>query len=491
MSEITHSIDVKHMNNKQSLLACSAFIFAVIIAALSPSFLFNYAFLDDYSLLQQLIHGKYQGMAWDVMSGRPGYAILRYLEFEVSTGLESFEMLRFISCLMVSVLGVYIFFFLNRKEILSDRYERVILSLSICLIPSFQLYVSWVTCFPFTLSVILSLASYDALSSRKIRSGVVRHLLSAALIITSFSIYQPAAMCFLSFVFIDNCLSRNEVAFSKLVSSFFITLTGMISGLVMAKFIPVFIYGRTLERASFTHNPLDKLDWFINSPLLLALSNFSITPSTWYTAISTIVIAIGLYSLKNGSAAAKKIILSIILLVGSFTLNLAVSENWAAYRTLIGMSIIATSLFVLGLLSIASKLNAFRSAALIALTFIIIVTSQYNITRGFVVTQKGELQALASELSNKVPKDYTGKVMLDVSNPTFFAFEKLQVSDEFGNISSAAEWALPGMVDYLRVVKGFSFVIPSNPIISSDNPCNADCIVIKSSDALRKASTLY
>ncbi len=491
MSEITRSTDGKHMNNNQSLLVCSVIIFSVIVAALSPSFLFNYAFLDDYSLLQQVINGKYQGMAWDVMSGRPGYALLRYLAFEVSTGLESFEILRFISCLMVSVLGVYIFFFLNRKSILSDRYERVILSLSICLIPSFQLYVSWVTCFPFTLSAILSLASYDALTSRQIKNGVVRYLLSAALIITSFSIYQPAAMCFLSFVFIDNCLSNKELVFSKLVSSFFITLTGMISGLVMAKFIPVFIYGKTLERASFTHDLLEKLSWFINKPLLFALSNFSITPSTWYTIISTIVIAVGLYSLTKGVDVAKKTILSLILFVGSFTLNLAVSENWAAYRTLIGMSIIATSLFVLGLLWIASKLNTFRNAVLISLTFIIIVTSQYNITRGFVITQKGELQALASELSNKVAKDYTGKVMLDISNPTFFAFEKLQVSDEFGNISSAAAWALPGMVDYLRVVKGFNFIMPFDPIVSSNNPCKGECIVIKSSDALRKASTLY
>lgn len=490
MNDIVEQRVISH-HDSLSKHVSALIVFAAVMAGLSPVYLFTYAYLDDYTLVQQLIQGVYQGIAWDIMSGRPGYALLRLMAFNISTNMDSLEGIRLFASLTVAILGSYLFYFMVRRDILRNNAERIVLSLTLCLIPSLQVYTAWVTCFPFALSVLLSLASYDVLTAKMRMHVAIKFIISSALIILSFSIYQPAAMCFLAFVFIDNCLSEQKISYKKLILSFFVACIGMASSVFMAKIIPMRMYGHTLDRAAITHDIPGKLDWFVHQPLVMALKNYFITASDLYVSISVLIIIIGLASLFTGESPLEKVFLSILLALGSFSLNLAIAESWAAYRSLIGMSMIVSALFIYGLIRIASNIGILRFPILVAVAATAIVSSQYNIMRGFVVPQKGELQALASELSNKVPKDYTGKVMLDVSNPTFFAFEKLQVSDEFGNISSAADWALPGMVDYLRVVKGFSFVMPSNPIVSSTNPCDGDCIVIKSSDALRKSSTLY
>ncbi|MDT1827726.1 glucosyl transferase GtrII family protein, partial [Acinetobacter baumannii] len=87
----------------------------------------------------------------------------------------------------------------------------------------------------------------------------------------------------------------------------------------------------------------------------------------------------------------------------------------------------------------------------------IMIIAQYNIINGFIIPQRSEIQALAAEITNKIPKNYTGKLMFDLTDPAYNAFTKTQRYDEFGNISLAAPWALKGMAEEIRIMKGFNF----------------------------------
>lgn len=466
-------------------------VFAAVLAGLSPAYLFTYAYLDDYTLLQQMMQGSYQGFGWDIISGRPGYALLRMMAFEISSNMDSLAWIRLFASASVAMIGIYLFSFLSRRQILRNNAERITLSILACLIPSLQLYAAWVTCFPFALSVLLSLASYDMLTSRMKINAVVKAIISSALIILSFSIYQPAAMCFLAFVFVDNCLDEQRISYKKLILSFIVACIGMASSVFMAKVIPMRMYGHTLDRAAITHDIPGKLDWFIHQPLVMALKNYFITAGDVYVSLSVVVILIGMASFFNGKSPFEKVFLAILLAIGSFSLNLAIAESWAAYRSLIGMSMIVSTLFTLGLIRIAFSAGRFRPALLIAVSVTAIVSSQYNIMRGFVIPQKGELQALSSEFTRVIPKDFAGTVMFDLSNPTFYAFEKLQISDEFGGISSAAPWVIGGMADYIKKNKGFNFQIPVDPVVSDKNRCEKDCIIINTGNALRAATPFY
>lgn len=466
-------------------------VFAAVLAGLAPAYLFTYAYLDDYTLLQQMMQGAYLGFGWDIMSGRPGYALLRMTAFDVSSNMDSLAWIRLFASASVAIIGTYLFSFLSRRQILRNNAERITLSILACLIPSLQLYAAWVTCFPFALSVLLSLAAYDVLTSKLKMHDVVKMIISSVLIILSFSIYQPAAMCFLAFVFIDNCFDEQKISYKKLIFSFIVACVGMASSVFMAKVIPMRMYGHTLDRAAITHDIPGKLDWFIHQPLVMALKNYFITASEVYVSLSVVIIIIGLASFFSGRNPFEKVFLAVLLAIGSFSLNLAIAESWAAYRSLIGMSMIVSAIFVFGLMRIASNLGRLRYVMLIAVSVTAVASSQYNIMRGFVVPQKGELQALSSELTRVIPKDYSGKVMFDLSNPTFYAFEKLQISDEFGGISSGAPWVIGGMAEYIKKNKGFNFQIPVDPVLSGANRCEKDCIIINTGNALRAATPFY
>ncbi|MEN4908995.1 glucosyltransferase domain-containing protein [Rahnella bonaserana] len=490
MNDIVEQRVISH-HDSLSRHVSALIVFAAVMAGLSPVYLFTYAYLDDYTLVQQLIQGVYQGIAWDIMSGRPGYALLRLMAFNISTNMDSLEGIRLFASLTVAILGSYLFYFMVRRDILRNNAERIVLSLTLCLIPSLQVYTAWVTCFPFALSVLLSLASYDVLTAKMRMHVAIKFIISSALIILSFSIYQPAAMCFLAFVFIDNCLSEQKISYKKLILSFFVACIGMASSVFMAKIIPMRMYGHTLDRAAITHDIPGKLDWFVHQPLVMALKNYFITASDLYVSISVLIIIIGLASLFTGESPLEKVFLSILLAMGSFSLNLAIAESWAAYRSLIGMSMIVSAVFIYGLIRIASNIGILRFPILVGVAATAIVSSQYNIVRGFIVPQKGEIEALSSEFTRVIPKDFTGTVMFDLSNPTFYAFEKLQISDEFGGISSAAPWVIGGMAEYIKTNKGFKFNIPVNPVLSDANRCEKDCIIINTGNALRSATPFY
>ena len=154
------------------------------------------------------------------------------------------------------------------------------------------------------------------------------------------------------------------------------------------------------------------------------------------------------------------------------------------------LELIISTLFLIGINSLVSRI--FKQAfvwPLIALTIMII--AQYNIINGFIIPQRSEIQALAAEITNKIPKNYTGKLMFDLTDPAYNAFTKTQRYDEFGNISLAAPWALKGMAEEIRIMKGFNFKLSNNVIISETSRCIDDCMVIKTSDAMRRSTINY
>lgn len=69
------------------------------------------------------------------------------------------------------------------------------------------------------------------------------------------------------------------------------------------------------------------------------------------------------------------------------------------------------------------------------------IIAQYNIINGFIIPQRSEIQALAAEITNKIPKNYTGKLMFDLTDPAYNAFTKHRDMMSLGNISLAAPGA--------------------------------------------------
>lgn len=463
-------------------------IFLIIMISYCPVYLFSYAFNDDYALLGQVLAGFCDTFKWDIMSGRPLFAYLRLMAYKANIDLIDLAYLRAFSALCAAGFSVHLYMFLKRKSILESNFKRAFLAISLGLLPTFQVYTSWATCSVYVMATWLSLMSYDCLTGVKSRYAG-RAIISFLLISASFAIYQPAGMALLAFAFIEICLSDKKIDVKKCILSLVLTACGVVSSAIMTKIIPLMMYGEAFQRAALTHDLIGKAKWFVSGPMRIALSNYNITLSVGYLVISSIVTIVGLFSIFRLNNGGWKLLLVVIFGIGSFSLSLIVSESWATWRTMPGLTIIVTTIFVVGLLAFCDRLPSFGSTLAWGLAAVIAASCSYNIVRGFVIPQRSELQSLAAELSNKVSKDYSGKVMIDITNPTYDAFSKVQRTDEFGNISLANEWSPWGMALYLKNKKGFSFEIPYKPTIANPNQCVDNCIIISTGSAMLKSTT--
>lgn len=94
---------------------------------------------------------------------------------------------------------------------------------------------------------------------------------------------------------------------------------------------------------------------------------------------------------------------------------------------------------------------------------------QYNIINGFIIFQCFEIQVFVVEIINKIFKNYIGKLMFDFIDFVYNVFIKIQRYDEFGNILLVVFWVFKGMVEEIRIMKGFNFKLFNNVIIFEVN----------------------
>ncbi len=464
------------------------FLYFFIISITFSSLVFSdFAFLDDYDSLFYSLSNSGSTFQWDIFSGRPIYAILRDFSQQFISGIDSFSYIRLFTIITIVLYCIFLNIFFTKKNIFKNKIYNNVLPILLVLNPSIVVYASWATCYPFVIALILAGSAYQIIGL-DIRL-VYKLILSLFVLSCSFAIYQPAALTFLYFVFIDNCLDEKKIAYRKIFISFFILLSGMIVAYLMAKILPLMIYGEVLSRAEMLTDIMGKLKWFISEALINSINNFNISPNIYYSIFSLLVIIIGMYQVFPRKQKWLKIFLSLILFVGTYASNLLVSENWAAFRSMIGMELFVITFFSIGIFSCLSRMVETRSYYLLPLLFIIFVT-QYNIFYGFIRQQQGEYQSMAQEITSRVPKDFTGKVYFDITDPAFSVYTKTQRYDEFGNISSATSWAPAGMALSIKHTKGYNFSVDKVTTPKEDIKCN-NCIIIKLSDSMRKSGMYY
>ncbi|CAO96173.1 hypothetical protein ETA_11270 [Erwinia tasmaniensis Et1/99] len=230
---------------------------------------------------------------------------------------------------------------------------------------------------------------------------------------------------------------------------------------------------------------------FFDGPISYSVSNYDITTNLHYAIFSGFLISIGALVLFKSKGGLYKLGLSVILLVGSFSCNLVIEESFTSFRSIVGIEMIVVCLMFIALVSMTNFIKRHQKITFLSMALVLSSLSQYNIIRGFIIPQNGELHAITGELSAKIDREYNGKVMFDISDPAYNVFSNVQRSDEFGGISSAAPWVIKGMAEQIKKVKGYNFTIPDNYIVSENNHCDEDCIVIKPGDAMRKINIAY
>lgn len=469
------------------------YLYVLIIGlCFAPVVISTYAFSDDYTTLFNVLSSNENAFQWDMMSGRPVYAVVRYWAQSVLHGIGDFSWLRLAAVVSIAAYCCFVRFFIMRRALALSPTLQLLLPLALSLIPAMTVYASWATCFPFALAMLLSGVSYYLVSDARVQGRLWRVPVGCLLLIAAFGIYQPAAMTFALFMFLDNCITTRALSLGKLVINVLTLLIGMVASFLMAKVLPLLIYHRVMDRGALTDDFPAKLLWFWREPLRNVANNYNIDPVTWYTNLSTAIIVIALLSLLRLRQGGLKILLALVIAVGSYSPNLILTESWAAFRSLVAIESIGCALFVLGLWQLVGRLPPMARVTLTGVLFAgLLALTQSNLYSGFIDPQRAEYRNLTQALSDQVPKDYDGQVMFDLSDTAWNAFAAIGRYDEYGNISLSTPWAPQGMAESIRQEKHFAFHLKGNVILTPDNPCPERCIVIKSSDIMRKASPRY
>ena len=119
----------------------------------------------------------------------------------------------------------------------------------------------------------------------------------------------------------------------------------------------------------------------------------------------------------------RKAFLFLFFLLAAGIPNLLVSEDWAAYRTVIALSLITTSAFIAGLFVIFNKLKITTSASIVCLV-IAVLSCMLNIQKGFSTPQQREYQLLSNAIIENVPAEYSGQLYYRIDSDNLPAVAK-------------------------------------------------------------------
>lgn len=473
---------------KMKDIASFGFIFTLLLAAYSPAIVGTFGFSDDYSTYFSANMSHISLVKWDIMSGRPIYAALRYISQHFIETTSDFRIFRIYSVASIISLSFLLYLFLRKVQFPGGIISWCLTPVLLCCLPSVALFGAWSTCFPYVTSIILAGLAYINLNYNSKITGYYRLPISFLLLALSFAIYQPTGMSFALFMLIDNCLSETKLNIKKVFLSAMTIASGMISSLIFSKILPLIIYGESFPRSALATSIIEKFHWFLDKPFHDAVANYSVFYTPTYFTISLIIFILSFFIISTKKDGIKKAALAILIIAGSFSPNLIIAESWVSYRSLISLDLCIGALLAFCFATLTSKLYI-KHATLILLSGYAMLSCNTLIYTNFVKQYNQELIILKSAIKESVTKDYNGYLMFDLSQPQWDVFSRTKY-DEFGAPSIQIAWAISGFADSIRNDMHYNYKIDESNsgnavLFVSPQKCEDNCKVIRITEKLK------
>lgn len=171
--------------------------------------------------------------------------------------------------------------------------------------------------------------------------------------------------------------------------------------------------------------------------------------------------------------------------------SLLAKESWTAIRSFVGLYFIIITIILFGLINVYDRFLLKYNAKFFfaGILLVIGIYTQHYTYSAIIRQQQSEFQALTQEIVSVVPKQYTGRILFDLSNPLEGAFTTINLSDEIGHASVQIPWAIRGIAQSIKQLKGLNYQIDNSSLVLQPNEsCKTNCIVINCGNVLRKAT---
>jgi hypothetical protein len=379
--------------------------------------------------------------------GRPLNLLLNHVIFnKYINSLKSYEAantVRIIGIIGVGLLAYVLYLIFKANRFRTDH--AILLSILICTLPPFQVYLGWIICLVDIYSVLLSALSFLVLFKTVFKEDrvkkanvVIAVTISIILFVASLCIYQPTATTYWALAIIPLIMIKNEDLTKKWHLPFIIYFsTGFVSMIIYFSIIKIFNLLLNINfqgRGSLIHGAVNiyhRLIWFINYPLYKALSLWIIIYCTKEVKlfVSMVILSGILYGLSRTVLQVTvekkglhlllnllcKYLLIIVVILLSYTAHLATVGSTAyyangvtynaeaAFRTLAALEIVVLLLFYWGLMNTAEFIktvlnlsadlqNKIVTIGLVILTVVVSLLANHNVDKYFVKHNTNEFR---------------------------------------------------------------------------------------------------
>jgi len=420
----------------------------------------HFGLRDDYGVAREAHEEPGKEVLFCGSQARPVYGYLMHAEFQYLDHIGELSWARLTGSVLLGVLAAstcVMLVWLYGWSVLTAACVGALFALS----PSAQVIASWGILWPYVVSALLSTLAF-VLAENAFRLSLSfqcwksRALAGAAMLLAMISVlnYQPVSLFYL--VFIAAAVvrrgewtkqgSRRKLVFHLLLfGGAMLMAYALIRLAFAAEWLPM------SKRIAFEHDPVGKLVWFVQQVLPNAFALFVLNDVHGRTA-PYYQIAVGVTSLlllAGGFLAGRRgwsmTLLwfggLVVLLIGSYGINLLAAERFFSYRTvfpLVGVVIIflAASLEQVG--EVIPLLKRWRHGIALTVVAVAALLARWQTYELIARPQNAEYRLVERE-SKKL--DLTRDQRVYVITPTpELAPTSLTYADEFGSLSTDSDW---------------------------------------------------
>jgi hypothetical protein len=430
----------------------------VPLAAYWQTATYEYGFRDDYAHLREVREEPGKLFTLTTSNGRPVYGMLLEGSLQNIHSVPDLALLRLTSVVLLSLVGIALWAFLRRSG--WSEAEAAAVGVGTALLPGAQVVVSWAIAWPIAVGLLAAVLGFWVIELHLEQRGARRLIglvVGAALYFLAGLTYQTSALFAVVplaalLLVRDDCRPLGHVRWIGVH-------IGMLFGSLLAGFLIMnafFTEGVVPEaqRMYLEPHPFLKLLWFARNPLPNALAlfelrdRFAMQPAFWaVTAAFAAIVALG-YRYGGASRSQKLRWLFCVLALPfvAHSASLAASSQAIGYRTLLPLSGLFLVLVVFALHAAvqAGKLRRLtQAAALGGLMFVAAVLAQRNTFTLIAEPQNREWQLVRSaagslRLASDTDVYIIRPQIADRSTERIY-------DDEFGSLSSDADWAAKEM----------------------------------------------
>ncbi len=439
-------------------------LFALLLATYWNTTFHYFGFRDDYSNLGEAHEQPGKIIHFIASHGRPVYGFLLEYSFGWIDSIQNLQWLRFAGAIGLGLVATFLFGLLRRRgwSLSAAAFTAVAASLT----PAAQVIASWATAWPYTVAALLSLGGFALADSVSQRWRISRWAGALLLMALAALVYQPSGLFYC--VGMATALpDRRGRSWGENLHWTGAHLAIVFGGLAVAYLIVKALYLTGVFEASariaFEHDPLGKFWWFVRGPLPNALSIFVLNDDDGSTraaftasaGLAAALLAAGLgveWWRRGGRAGGFWLILLVLLPLAAYSVNLAVADRYASYRTtfaLTGVLLVFLTLSWVNLCGLAGRggrmIEGFGYVVALALA---VYTAHFHAFALIAVPQSGELQIIQDTVEHVAPLDRPIRIYFVqpslADSPAAIAYH-----DEFGSLSTNNDWMPKEIFDEL------------------------------------------